>query len=86
MRNDGVVETGIRAARRLASAGVVAWQQLITIADRTERDRRLAMLSAALVDSIIDSAEETTRAVDANISEVSVGAEVADILTRGLSS
>lgn len=86
MRNDGVVETGIRAARRLASAGVVAWQQLITIADRTERDRRLAMLSAVLVDSIIDSAEETTRAVDANISEVSVGAEVADILTRGLSS
>jgi hypothetical protein len=84
MRNDGVVETGIRAARRLASAGVVAWQQLITIADRTERDRRLAMLSAALVDSIIDSAEETTRAVDTNISEVSVGAEVAGILTRGL--
>lgn len=84
MRNDGVVETGIRATRRLASAGVVAWQQLITIADRTERDRRLAMLSAALVDSIIDSAEETTRAVDTNISEVSVGAEVAGILTRGL--
>jgi hypothetical protein len=84
MRNDGVVETGIRAARRLASAGVVAWQQLIAIADGTERDRRLAMLSAALVDSIIDSAEETTRAVDTNISEVSVGAEVAGILTRGL--
>jgi hypothetical protein len=84
MRNDGGVETGIRAARNLASAGVVAWQQLITIADRTERDRRLAMLSAVLVDSIIDSAEEATRAVETDISEVSVGAEVADILTRGL--
>jgi hypothetical protein len=86
MRNDEVVDTGIRAARDLASAGVVAWQRLITIADRTERDRRLAMLGAILVDSIIASAEEETRAVETTISEVSVGFEVADILTRGLES
>ncbi len=84
MRNERAVDTGIRAARDLASAGVVAWQELITIADGTERESRLAMLRAVLVDSIIGSAEEDARAVDANISEVSVGAEVADILTRGL--
>lgn len=86
MRNDRIVDPGIRVARDLASAGVVAWQQLVTIADRTDRDRRLATLGAVLVDSIIDSAEEATRAVETHISEVSVGAGIADILTRGLES
>ncbi len=82
--NDAVAETGIHVARSLVSAGVVAWQQIITLPDAAKRARGLVMLGKTLVDRIIDSAEEGTRAAETSVSEVSVGAEVADILTRGL--
>jgi hypothetical protein len=84
--NGRVSDRGIRVARSLVSAGVVAWQQVTALPDPAKRASGLTALGEVLVDRIIDSAEEGTRSAEAVVGEVSVGAEVADILARGLAS
>ena len=82
--NGGAPDRGIREARNLVSAGIVAWQEVNRLPDPARRASDLTTLGEVLVDRIIDSAEEGTRAAEAYVSEVSVGAEVADIVARGL--
>ena len=82
--NGGAPDRGIREARNLVSAGIVAWQEVNRLPDPARRASDLTTLGEVLVDRIIDSAEEGTRAAEAYVSEVSVGGEVADIVARGL--
>ena len=82
--NGGAPDRGIREARNLVSAGIVAWQEVNRLPDPVRRASDLTTLGEVLVDRIIDSAEEGTRAAEAYVSEVSVGGEVADIVARGL--
>jgi hypothetical protein len=84
--NLGVTERGISVTRSLTSAGMVAWRRVSSVPDRDKRSDGLAALGSVLVDWIVASAEEGTRSAQkaAKVTEASFGAELADILGRGL--
>jgi hypothetical protein len=80
----GAVERGLPVVRSLVSAGVVAWRRVSGRPDLMKRAERLQSLGETLVDRIVAGAEEGTRAAR-DIFEVSVEADLAEVLTRELS-
>lgn len=82
--NDGSQGRGVGVARALVSAGVVAWRHVAAVPDPAERANALKALGDGLVDRIISSAEEETRAAPPQAQEVDVGAKLVGILARGL--